>query len=108
MKKQEFHKAINELLVTNLCPDDEVLVGNDGGQLVILTSDADVSSIEEEMAFRKVTLQMLDDVLLETNFEDAFESRFSHMACDFDIASYNGEAAVVVTGIPVSALYQLV
>ena len=99
MKNQEIHKAINEMLVTNLYPEDEVMVGIDGGQLVIVTSDADV--------FRKVTLQALDDVLLEANFDDAFESRFSHMACDFEIADYNGEAAVVITGIPVHMFYQL-
>lgn len=77
MKSQEFHKAINELLVANLCPDDEVFVGTDGGQLVIMTSDSDISGIEEELCFRRVTLQELDDVLLETNFEDTFENRFS-------------------------------
>ena len=107
MKSREFHKIINELLVANLCPDDEVFVGTDGGQLVIMTSDSDISGIEEELCFRRVTLQELDDVLLETNFEDTFENRFSHMACDFEIACYNGEAAVVVTGIPATTLYQL-
>lgn len=108
MKNQEFHKTINELLVANLCPDDEVFVGTDGGQLVVMTSDSNISSIEEDIDFRTVTLQELDDVLLETNFEDEFESRFSHKACDFDIACYNGEAAVVVTGISISAIRQII
>lgn len=107
MKNQEIHKAINEMLVTNLYPEDEVMVGIDGGQLVIVTSDADVCAISDDIRFRKVTLQALDDVLLEANFDDAFESRFSHMACDFEIADYNGEAAVVITGIPAHMFYQL-
>ena len=50
MKSREFHKTINELLVANLCPDDEVFVGTDGGQLVIMTSDSDISGIEEELS----------------------------------------------------------
>ena len=93
MKSREFHKTINELLVANLCPDDEVFVGTDGGQLVIMTSDSDISGIEEELCFRRVTLQELDDVLLETNFEDTFENRFSHMACDHDAgkAQFRGD-----------------
>lgn len=107
MKNQEFHKTINELLVTNLNPDDEVLLGIDGGQLVIMTNDSEISCVEEDLRFRRVTLKELDDVLLETNFEDAFESRFSHMTCDFEIACYNGEVAVVVTGVPTNVLYQL-